>query len=46
MGVWTADREPNFLPLQTVQNLLEALLNNGIPVKKHIYKEVILFNRM
>jgi hypothetical protein len=27
-----------FSNLQTVQNLLEALLNSGIPVKKHIYK--------
>jgi hypothetical protein len=29
-----------------VQNRLETLLNSGIPVKKHIYKEVILSNRM
>jgi len=27
-----------FSDLQTVQNLLEALLNSGIPVKKHHYK--------
>jgi hypothetical protein len=32
--------------LQTVQNLLETLVNSGIPVKKHHYKEVILSNRM
>jgi hypothetical protein len=32
--------------LQTVQKLLEALLHSGIPVKKHLYKEVILSNRM
>jgi hypothetical protein len=32
--------------LQTVQSLLEALLNSGILVKKHLYKEVILSNRM
>jgi len=30
-----------FSDLQTVQNLLETLLNSGIPVKKHLYKEVI-----
>jgi hypothetical protein len=30
-----------FSALQTVQNLLEALLNSKIPVKKHLYKEVI-----
>jgi hypothetical protein len=35
-----------FSDLQTVQNLLEELLNSGIPVKKHLYKEVILSNRM
>jgi hypothetical protein len=35
-----------FSDFQTVQNLLEALLNSGIPVKKHLYKEVILSNRM
>jgi hypothetical protein len=35
-----------FSALQTVQNLLEALLNSGIPVKKHIYKELIFSNRM
>jgi hypothetical protein len=35
-----------FSDLQTVQNLLEALLNSEIPVKKHLYKEVILSNRM
>jgi hypothetical protein len=35
-----------FSDLQTVQNLLEALLNSGILVKKHLYKEVILSNRM
>jgi len=29
-----------------VHNLLEALLNSGIPVEKHLYKEVILSNRM
>jgi hypothetical protein len=32
--------------LQIVQNLLETLLNSGIPDKKHLYKEVILSNRM
>jgi DNA primase len=32
--------------LQTVQNLLETLLNSGIPDKKHLYKEVILSNRI
>jgi len=35
-----------FSALQTEQNILEALLNNGIPVKKHLYKEVILSNKM
>jgi hypothetical protein len=35
-----------FSNLQTVQNLLETLLNSGIPVKMHLYNEVILFNRM
>jgi hypothetical protein len=35
-----------FFDLQTVQNLPETLLNSGIPVKKHLYKEVILSNRM
>jgi hypothetical protein len=35
-----------FSNLQTMQNLLEALLNSGIPVKKHPYKEVILSNKM
>jgi len=35
-----------FSDLKTVQNLLEALLNNKIPIKKHHYKEVILSNRM
>jgi hypothetical protein len=29
-----------------MQNLLEALLNSGIPVKKHLYKEVILSSKM
>jgi hypothetical protein len=29
-----------------VQNLLEALMNSRIPVKKHIYKDVIFSNRM
>jgi len=32
--------------LQTVQNLLETCLNSGIPVKEHLYKEMILSNRM
>jgi DNA primase len=31
---------------QIVQNLLETLLNSRIPDKKHLYKEVILSNRM
>jgi hypothetical protein len=35
-----------FSDLQTEQNLLETLMNIGILVKKHIYKEVILSNRM
>jgi hypothetical protein len=35
-----------FSTLQTVQNLLEALLNSRIPVKKHLYKYVILSNKM
>jgi hypothetical protein len=35
-----------FFDLQTVQNLLETLLNSGILVKEHHYKEVILSNRM
>jgi hypothetical protein len=35
-----------FSALQTVQNLLEALMNSGIPFKKHLYKEVILSNKM
>jgi len=48
---WTAERPDDwqgteFSDLQTVQNLLEAFLNSGIPVKKHYYKEVILSNRM
>jgi hypothetical protein len=29
-----------------VQNLLEILLNSRITVEKHLYKEVILSNRM
>jgi hypothetical protein len=35
-----------FSNLQTVLNLLETLMNSGIPVKKHHYNEVILANRM
>jgi hypothetical protein len=35
-----------FSDLQTVHNLLEALLNSRIPVKNHLYKEMILSNRM
>jgi hypothetical protein len=35
-----------FSDLQTVQNLLETLLNSGIPVKMHHYNEVILSNKM
>jgi hypothetical protein len=35
-----------FFELQTMQNLLKTLLNSGIPVKKHHYKEVILSNRI
>jgi hypothetical protein len=35
-----------FFDLQTMQNLLKTLLNSGIPVKKHHYKEVILSNRI
>jgi hypothetical protein len=35
-----------FSTLQTVQNHPESLLNSRIPIKKHIYKEVILSNRM
>jgi uncharacterized protein YihD (DUF1040 family) len=35
-----------FFDLQTVQNLLETLLNIEIPVKKHHYNEVILSNKM
>jgi len=35
-----------FFDLQTVQNLLKTLLNSGIPIKKHLYNEVILSNRM
>jgi hypothetical protein len=35
-----------FSTFQTMQNLLEALLNSGVPVKKHLYKEEILSNRM
>jgi hypothetical protein len=31
---------------QIVHNLLETLLNSGIPDKKHLYKEVILAYRM
>jgi len=40
---WQGTEFPN---LQTVQNLLEALLNSGIPFKQHHYNEVILSNRM
>jgi hypothetical protein len=29
-----------------MHNLLETILNSGIPVKKHHYNEVILSNRM
>jgi hypothetical protein len=36
----------DFFELQTLQNLLEILLNSKILVKKHLYKEVILSNRM
>jgi len=51
MMLWTAGRLDGcqgieFSILQTVQNLLEALLNIDIHVKKHHYKEVILSNRM
>jgi hypothetical protein len=35
-----------FSDLQTVQNLLETLLNSGIPIEKHHYNEVILSNKM
>jgi hypothetical protein len=35
-----------FSDLQTMQNLLETLMNSRIPVKKHLYNEVILSNRM
>jgi hypothetical protein len=35
-----------FSDLQTVQNLLETLLNSRILVKMHHYNEVILSNRM
>jgi len=35
-----------FFDLQTMQNLLETLLNSEIPVKQHHYNEVILSNRM
>jgi hypothetical protein len=35
-----------FSDLQTVQNLLETLLNSGILVKNHLYNEVIFSNRM
>jgi len=43
-GLHRPDAE--FFDLQTVHNLLETLLNSGIPVKEHLYKEVILSNRM
>jgi cell division protein FtsI/penicillin-binding protein 2 len=58
LALWTdgckdgMTRRPNgwqgteFSYLQTLHNLLEALLNNGILVKKHLYKEVIFSNRM
>jgi len=45
-------RRPNgwqgtkFFALQIMQNLLKALLNSGIPIKKYLYKEVILSNKM
>jgi hypothetical protein len=45
-------RRPNgwqgteFSDLQTVQNLLETLLTSGIPIKEHLYKEMILSNRL
>jgi hypothetical protein len=54
LALWT-DGDPDTMTrrpgteisdLQTVQNLLEAILNSGIPIKKHFYKEVILSNRM
>jgi hypothetical protein len=32
--------------LQTAENLLETLLNSRIPDKNHLYKEVVLSNRM
>jgi hypothetical protein len=35
-----------FSHLQIVQILLEILLNSGIPVKKHLYNDMILFKRM
>jgi len=49
--LWTAGRPDGwqgtkFFDLQTVQNLLEALLNSEILVKKHHYNKVILSNRM
>jgi hypothetical protein len=51
MMLWTAGRPDGwqgtkFFDLQTVQNLLEALLNSEILVKKHHYNKVILSNRM
>jgi hypothetical protein len=58
LELWTDGRPDNmtrcpdgwqgteFSTLQAVHNLLEALLNSGIPVKRNLYKEVILSNRM
>jgi len=42
--VRTADREPILLTC-TQCRFSETLLNSGIPVKKHIYKQVILSNQ-
>jgi hypothetical protein len=42
--VRTADREPILLTC-TQCRFSEALLNSGIPVKKHLYKQVILSNQ-
>jgi hypothetical protein len=43
--LWMAGKEPNFLPCKLC-DFLEALLNSRIHVKKHLYEEVILSNRM
>jgi hypothetical protein len=42
MGVWTADKDFEIFCLESSAETSETLLNSGIPVKKHLYKQLIL----